>query len=268
VNYYKYLDVSSNASAAEIKSAYRRLARKKHPDLNDGDEKATREFARIARAYRTLSDPQSRAEYDKKRLRAEYNNLGDDSIFASDNPHAKRARQMAYEKRYNAIIDRMIEDERRESMAMQKIIFPVVALFISTGFVAIFKPLFWTNSSIMGRIILITLFIVGILHLLKRLSAGFERYTYGDENLHDSLLAELEEETRPYSRLTAIAFLVTGLFISLGVGLVIGNLMDGFTSTIMPRLFSKSLSAEFIFYPPIAVLLVDTMHFITSRFAR
>ncbi len=268
MNYYKFLDVSSNASAAEIKSAYRRLARKKHPDLNEGDESATRDFARIARAYRTLSDPHSRAEYDKKRLRAEYSNLGDDSIFASDNPHAKRVRQMAYEKRYNAIIDRMIEDERRESMAMQKIIFPVVALFISTGFVAIFKPLFWTNSNIIGRIILLTLFIVGILHLLKRLGAGFERYTYSYEKIHDSLLTELEEETRPYSRLTAIAFLVIGLFISLGVGLVIGNLMDGFTSTVMPRLFSQSLSPEFVFYPPIAVLLVDTMHFITSRFAR
>ena len=268
MNYYKYLNVSSDASTAEIKSAYRRLARKKHPDLNEGDEKASREFAKIARAYTVLSDPKKRAEYDKQKLLSEYRTIGDDSIFNSDNPHAKRARQMAYEKRYNAIIDRMIEDERRESAAMQKIIFPVVALFISTGFVAIFKPLFWANSSIVGKILLLTLFVVGVLHLMKRLSAGFERYTYSDENIHDSLLAEIEEETRPYSRFAAISFLVIGLLVSLGVGLLIGNYMDAFTSTVMPRMFSHSLQPEFVFYPPIAVLLVDLMHTVASRFER
>ena len=46
---------------------------------------------------------------------------------------------MVYEKRYNAIIDRMIAEERQESMALQQIIFPIVSLFISTGFVAILQ---------------------------------------------------------------------------------------------------------------------------------
>lgn len=269
MNYYKYLNVSREASTAEIKSAYRRIARKIHPDLNDGDEQASREFARVAQAYRVLSSPKERAEYDKERLRAEYRSLGKkDSIFTSDNPHARRARQMAYEKRYNAIIDRMIADERRESMALQKVIFPVVALFISTGFVAIFKPLFWSNSSVVGKIILLTLFIVGILHLLRRLHAGFERYTYTYEDLRDSLLQDFEEETRPYSRMTAVSFLVVGTFVSLGVGLLIGNFMGTFASTVMPKVFSPYLHLEFIFYPPIAVLLVDAMHSFAVRLER
>ena len=118
MDYYKHLRVPTDASTAEIKSAYRKLARKKHPDLNDGDKGSSREFARIAQAYQVLSDPHERAEYDKQRLRAEYRTInGKDSFFNSDNPHARRARQMAYEKRYNAIIDRMIAEERRESVA-------------------------------------------------------------------------------------------------------------------------------------------------------
>ncbi len=269
MNYYKYLNVSSDASAAEIKSAYRKLARKKHPDVNNGDDVATREFSKIADAYKVLGDPKSRAGYDQQILRAEYQSLGrKDSVLSSDNPHARRMRQMAYEKRYNAIIDRMIADERRESIALQKVIFPVVALFISTGFVAIFKPLFWSNSSIPGKIILLTLFIVGILHLLRRLHAGFERYTYRSDDIHDTLLEEFEEETRPYSRFTGMAFLILGLFVSLVFGLIIGNYMGAFASIAMPRLFSNSLQLEFIFYPPIAVLLVDIMHSLAMRFER
>ncbi|NNE98814.1 MAG: J domain-containing protein [Pyrinomonadaceae bacterium] len=266
-DYYKILDVSSKASAAEIKSAYRRLARKKHPDVNDGDEKLAQEFSAIAEAYNILGDPHERAEYDKRILRAEfYSSNGEDSVFNSDNPHARRMRQMAYEKRYNAIIDRMIADERRESMALQKIIFPVVALFVSTGFVATFKPLFWSNSSTLGKLVLLGLFIGGLLHLLKRLAQGFERYTYSSNNIHDSLLDGIDEETRPYSRFAAMSFLIAGIAISLGIGLILGNSLEFFTTAMMPRMFSHSLHPEFIFYPPIVVLLVDFMHSLAIRF--
>lgn len=268
-DYYEILNVSSKASAAEIKSAFRRLARKKHPDVNDGDEKLAQEFSSVAEAYKVLGDPHERAEYDKKQLRAEYySSNGDDSVFNSDNPHARRMRQMAYEKRYNAIIDRMIADERRESEALQQIIFPVVALFVSTGFVATFKPLFWSNSSMLGKIILLGLFIAGVLHLLKRLYEGFDRYTYSSDNIHDSLLEEIDEETRPYSRFAAMSFLVVGVIVSLFVGLLIGNSLEFFTTAMMPRLFAQNLHLEFIFYPPIVVLLVDIMHSLATRFER
>lgn len=266
-DYYKILNVSSKATAAEIKSAYRRLARKKHPDVNDGNEDSAQEFGAIAMAYKVLGDPPQRAEYDKKILRAEYYSSNEeDSVFNSDNPHARRMRQMAYEKRYNAIIDRMIADERRESMALQQIIFPVVALFVSTGFVATFKPLFWSNSSTLGKVILLGLFIAGVLHLLKRLHQGFDRYTYSSDNIHDSLLEEIDEETRPYSRFAAMSFLIIGIGISLGLGLLVGNSLEFFTTAMMPRMFSHSLQLEFIFYPPIVVLLVDIMHSLAARF--
>lgn len=267
VNYYKILKVSPKATTAEIKSAYRLLARKKHPDVNEGSESSAREFSIIAKAYRILSDPQERAFYDKQLLQHEFNTSSQDadSILNSDNPHARRLRRMAYEKRYNEIIDRMIAEERRESIALQKIIYPLVGLFVSTCFVAIFRPAFWSRSETIGKIVLLTLFVIGILHLAKRLHAGFVRYTYSPANLHDSILEEIEEETKPYSRAAAVSFLVIGLMISLGVGLIVGNYLEYFIAAAMPTTFLRTLKPELIVYPPIIVLIVDMMHTFASR---
>ncbi len=268
LNYYQVLKISPKANNAEIKSAYRRLARKIHPDVNsENAENASGEFAKIAKAYEILGNPQTRAAYDRRLLDAQYKNSSSgDSVFSSENAHAKRWRQMAYERRYNEIIDRMIADERRETMALQKVIFPTVALFISVCFVAIFKPMFWTNSHIIGKFILFSLFVVGLVHLFKRLRTGFERYTYRYENIHDSILGENQAETKPYARVTAVCFLVVGIGVSLGVGLLVGNFLQSFLTLSMPRFFASSLKPEFLFYPPIAVLFVDLMHSFAVRF--
>ncbi|MFY9264535.1 MAG: molecular chaperone DnaJ [Solirubrobacterales bacterium] len=63
-DYYEILSVSRDAEAAEIKKAFRRLARTHHPDVNDSPE-AEGEFKEIAAAYEVLSDPQRRATYDR-----------------------------------------------------------------------------------------------------------------------------------------------------------------------------------------------------------
>jgi len=64
-DYYQILGVSSNASEKEIKQAYRRLARKHHPDLNPNDKSAEARFKEINAAYEVLSNPEKRKKYDQ-----------------------------------------------------------------------------------------------------------------------------------------------------------------------------------------------------------
>jgi molecular chaperone DnaJ len=64
-DYYAILGVPRNADEKEIKKAYRRLARKYHPDLNPGDKEAERKFKEINEAYEVLSDPEKRKRYDE-----------------------------------------------------------------------------------------------------------------------------------------------------------------------------------------------------------
>lgn len=64
-DYYELLEVHQNASDAEIKKAFRKLAVKYHPDKNRDDKKAEDKFKEINEAYEVLSDPQKRATYDQ-----------------------------------------------------------------------------------------------------------------------------------------------------------------------------------------------------------
>jgi curved DNA-binding protein len=64
-DYYNILGVKRNASESEIKQAYRRLARKYHPDVNPGDKSAEEKFKQMNEAYEVLSDKEKRKKYDK-----------------------------------------------------------------------------------------------------------------------------------------------------------------------------------------------------------
>jgi curved DNA-binding protein len=64
-DYYKILGVDRNASEKEIKSAFRKLARKYHPDVNPGDKSAEEKFKEISEAHEVLSDKEKRARYDQ-----------------------------------------------------------------------------------------------------------------------------------------------------------------------------------------------------------
>ncbi|HUB62406.1 MAG TPA: J domain-containing protein [Puia sp.] len=65
IDYYKILGVSKTASQDEIRAAYRKLARKHHPDLNPNDKEANKKFQQINEANEVLSDPEKRKKYDQ-----------------------------------------------------------------------------------------------------------------------------------------------------------------------------------------------------------
>ena len=64
-DYYNILGVKKDAKADEIKKAYRRLARKHHPDVNPNDKVSEDKFKEVQEAYDVLSDPQKRRNYDQ-----------------------------------------------------------------------------------------------------------------------------------------------------------------------------------------------------------
>jgi DnaJ-class molecular chaperone len=97
-DYYDILGVGRDASEKDIRQSFRRLARKHHPDLNPGDDKAEGRFKQINDAHEVLSDPKSRGAYDKygdnwrhaDRIEAQYSRYG----AASPGPNfAGRARR-------------------------------------------------------------------------------------------------------------------------------------------------------------------------------
>ena len=64
-DYYEILGVARGVDDKQIKAAYRRLARKYHPDVNKGDRQAEERFKEIAEAFAVLSDKGKRARYDR-----------------------------------------------------------------------------------------------------------------------------------------------------------------------------------------------------------
>ena len=84
---YETLGVSKDASQEAIQKAYRRLAKKFHPDLNPGNKQAEEKFKDISTAYDLLGDPQKRARFD----RGEIGIL--DAVLAEHRPHRRIARR-------------------------------------------------------------------------------------------------------------------------------------------------------------------------------
>ncbi|HZV70459.1 MAG TPA: J domain-containing protein [Saprospiraceae bacterium] len=90
VDYYKALGLDKKATEADVKKAYRKLARKLHPDLNPNDPAAKQKFQQINEANEVLSDPVKRAKYDK---------YGKDWMHAEEF-EKQRQQQAQYEQQY------------------------------------------------------------------------------------------------------------------------------------------------------------------------
>ncbi len=277
IDYYKILGVKPSASKSEVKSAYRKLARVRHPDLNGGSESSAKEFALLSKAYHVLMDPQERAYYDEK-LSAERNRGY--SILHSSNPHAQRARNLNVQARWDRIVDEVLERDRQENRERQRVVFTTVSLFLSTFFVAMIRPQLWDMLSYAGRAIVLTLFVIGIWHLGTRLREYFKHYTYQPKSIQDSIMRDDEKPEQPFTRFSAYTFLLVGYALSVGIGLVIGwHAQDFFNdltmvfrhrveevqSSLLTYSSTVLLIPDLLVYPPIAVLIIDSMQALTSR---
>ena len=277
IDYYKILGVKQTASRAEIKSAYRKLARQRHPDVNRNSEGAGRDFAILSKAYQILSDPQERAYYDEQ-ITAQ--SIRGYSIMDSDNPHAKRARNLAVQAKWDRVVDEVLERDRVENRERQRAVFTTVSLFLSTFFVAMIRPQLWDVFSQLGRAIVLTLFLIGVWHLGTRLREYFAHYTYIPKPIQDSIIREHKTPEQPFTRFSASTFLLVGWALSVGIGLYIGwHTQDFFSdltllfrprgtvvqSSVLAYTSTALLVPDLVVYPPIAVLIVDSLHALTSR---
>ncbi len=251
---YAVLGLTRAAKATEIKTAYRRLARQYHPDVNSDPSAATR-FAQINEAYHILIDPERRLSYDRTgRMH---------SAARQASTQANRAeRQAYYQERANQVVNEWLEREREETRARGKAVYTTVTLFVSTFFVAM-NPSIFDPKHLGWRITVVALFAIGIWHLFKSLKEHFDHYTYGPERI--SISRRRKKDDKRFKRSVAWTFVICGYLLSLLAGMLIGVLTDSPSQPNAGWTIEDALFVALV-YPPIAVLIVDTMYRINLHF--
>lgn len=255
---YAVLGINRTATSNEIKSAYRRLARKYHPDVNS-DPAAQSKFAQINEAYHTLIDPERRRAYDRtgSASSATY------SRQAANSGAARAARRAYYQERADRIVNEWLRREREETRARGKAVYTTVTLFVSTFIVAM-NPGLFQPTSMFWQVTVILLFAIGIRHLYTSLKEHFDYYTYRSSRI--SATRSGRRSNKRFKRSAAWAFVIIGYLISVGAGVLIGLLTESLSARLLDQVTITDAFLYAMVYPPIAVLIVDMMYLINSRF--
>jgi hypothetical protein len=250
---YAVLGVNRTATSNEIKSAYRRLARKYHPDVNSHPA-AQSKFAQINEAYHTLIDPERRKTYDR---------TGSVSSAAHarqpESAAARAARRAQYQERADHIVNEWLRREREETRARGKAVYTTVTLFVST-FIVSMNPGLFVPINMFWHVTVVLLFTIGVRHLYTSLKEHFDYYTYRPPRI--SVTRPAKMPSKRFKRSSAWAFVIIGYLISVCAGILIGLLTESFSM----RLTIADAFLYALVYPPIAVLIVDMMYIINSRF--
>lgn len=247
---YQILGITRRATSGEIKSAYRRLARKYHPDVSASPDANVR-FAKISEAYQVLSDPDRRAAYDRGEYAQQKRTF-----------YASRAAEVAaIQRRFDRMVDEMIAHERQETAARSHAVLLVVPLFLAAFYFMAAKPPIIEKLDFLGRAITIVLGICGLIYLVKNLSLALARYTYEVPDHLTSVFQKERPRDKVISRKAGLVFLVSGYLVSLGLGYVVGK--------FVPLHYGPALSPGtllgIIIYPPIAVFIIGSIRRLGSR---
>jgi hypothetical protein len=258
LDYYQVLGVKNTASVKEIKAAYKRLARRQHPDLNGGLPEATRAFVQISRARDILIDPQRRAAYDAQRNAYTAKGTYAPVVNPTVETYVRRARSDA---RIKKNLDKFLTIERENARALRQAVFPIVAFLFAAFFVPLVRPHFWRSSGWSGRTVILVLVSIGVWHTLSKIWAAVKLHTDDDRFLAN----DDQVGSRHWSRRQGILFIALAAIACGLLGTLIGISLSDSLLSAMPMFFDPSIRLELLLYPWIMVLLLDAGHSLSQR---
>lgn len=278
-NLYAILGVSRTANSSEIKSAYRRLARLYHPDVNTNPD-ASAHFALINEAYRTLMDEGRREQYDRDQTARSSWSTGDldirlarperaqgaprssrSSAAAPVSPNGGASRRLHYQEMTDRYVVDWLRKEKEETRARGKAIYTTVTLFLSTFLVAMTRPVLFETTGPIWQISMIILFAIGIWHLFGSLRQYFDFFTYHARKSSP----RRSRSIKPFNRSVAWTFVIIGYLLSFLTGLLLGSLTADYATSQGLEDILASTVWKALFYPPMAVLIVDAIYRINLR---
>jgi DnaJ domain len=260
VDYYQVLGIKNTASVKEIKAAYKRLARKRHPDLNGGSPEAALAFVQISRARDILIDPGRRAEFDAQRHAHAALGAYAPVVNPTAETYARRARSDA---RIRKNLENFLVIEREEARALRRAVFPIVAFLFAAFFVPLVRPHFWRSSGWIGRTVILTLVSVGIWHTVSKISTAIKLHTNDDRT--GATVADDQVLAKGWSRRQAFLFIGLATIVCGLLGTWIGMSLSDSLLIAMPMFFDPSIRLELLLYPWMMVLLIDGGHSLSQK---
>ena len=257
VDYYQVLGVKSTVSVTEIKAAYKRLARLRHPDLNGGSAEAAEAFVQISYARDILIDPKRRAEYDAERNAQAGPGSYAPVLKPAGEDYLRRARS---DVRIRQNLENFLIPERIEARALRQAVFPIVAFLFAAFCVALIRPRVWRYSGWTGRAVILTLVSLGVAHTVAKIWTAVKMLPDDQSGAGLINLPLLGKSRRPALLLIGLAAIACGL-----MGTLVGISLSDLLSMAMPRFFDQSIRLELLLYPWVMVLFLNACHSLSQR---